>query len=202
MSLLRPIRRSLRAGGLAMLMTVAGCASVVAPPLPAPATYDLGPADLRGGGDGRVSIDVVAPTWLDQPAMRYRLSYADPHEVRAYTRSRWVAPPGRLLGQRLVQAWVGPSLGTCRLVVAVDEWIHDFAAPERSRVVIAVDVRLVDRTGRRLGQRAFRREVAASRHDAPGMAAASREAVAGLLPGLNEWLAAGSHAGAADCQTR
>lgn len=190
------------AGCLLALLALAGCASVVAPPPPAPATYDLGPIGARAKAGERPTLAVVMPPWLDQPVMRYRLSYADPHEVRAYTRSRWEATPGRLLAERLEQAWPGPALGSCRVVVVVDEWIHDFAAPDRSLVVLAGDVRLVAPMGRRLAERAFRREVAPPRHDASGMAAASGEAAAALLQDFSAWLAASGFAGAPACQGR
>lgn len=191
-----------RACSITALGLVAGCASVVAPPPPAQATYDLGPAPLREGAAGLVTVDVVAPSRLDQTRMRYRLGYADPHEVRAYTRSRWEAPPARLLSERFAQAWSGPDLGGCRLVVSLDEWIHDFPAPDRSRVLLAVDARLEDRAGKALAQRRFHSEVAATRHDAPGMAAASGAAAGQLQRDLSAWLAADGMPVGAACQRR
>ena len=203
MSFVLPLRLFYRVAGFAALGVFAGCASVVAPPPSAQATYDLGPMVFDDSRSGRGAVVVVVPPRLDQPLMRYRLSYADPHEVRAYTRSRWEAPPGRLLGERFAQAWPGPDLGDCRLVVSVDEWIHDFAAPDRSRVLLALDARLEDRDGRQLAQRRFHSEVAATRHDAPGMAAASREAVANVLRGMSTWLTAdGRPTAAAACLRR
>lgn len=192
-------RRLGRAGGIVVLL-LAGCASVVAPPPPAQATYDLGPGEYRDGE--RIVVDVVAPPWIDQVAMRYRLGYADPHEVRSYTRSRWEASPVRLLAARLGQGWSGPPFGGCRLAVDVDEWIHEFAAPDRSRVILAVDARVVDRAGRRIAQRNVRSEVPAARHDAPGMAAASREAAVALQRSLGAWLAGETGVVGPGCQAR
>jgi cholesterol transport system auxiliary component len=42
----------------------------------------------------------VAP-WLDSFEMFYRLSYANDHQLRPYTNSRWSMPPGQLFTQRL-----------------------------------------------------------------------------------------------------
>lgn len=199
---LRSLRTVRFAAALATVF-VAGCASVVAPPPPAPATYDLGPAPSRDGGSGgRVTVDVSASIRLDQPAMRYRLLYADPNEIHAYTRSRWEATPGRLLAEHLAQSWTGPALGACRLSLTVYEWIHEFATTDSSRVVLAIDARFVDHAGRSLGQRAFRADVPAARHDAAGMAAASRQAVANLQQGLAGWLLAEGLSADAACQRR
>lgn len=202
MSLVLQSRSIHQASCIAALALLAGCASVVAPPPAAQATYDLGPAAFRDGAAGRVAVEVVAAPRLDQTRMRFRLSYADPYEVRSYTQSRWDAPPARLLGAHFAQAWPGPDLGDCRLVVAVDEWIHDFAAPDRSRVLLALDARLQDRTGKPLAQRRFVSEVAAWRHDAQGMAAASGAAAGELLRGLSAWLAADGMPAGALCQSR
>lgn len=174
--------------GLVLLSTIAGCAPLLPQSPPAPVTYDLGPAPESAPDAGALLVDVSAPAWLDQPAMRYRLAYVDPRQVSTYTRSRWVAPPARLLALHLRQTWRGPALGDCRLALGVDEWAHQFDGAERSRVVIALDARLLDRAGNLVARRALRRDAAPARHDAPGMAAASRAAVDGLVEDLAGWL--------------
>lgn len=191
-----------QASWIAILGMLAGCASLVPPPPAAQATYDLGPAAFREGTGGRAAVEVVAPPRLDQTRMRFRLSYAEPYAVRTYTKSRWEAPPARLLDAYFAQAWPGPNLGECRLVVAVDEWIHEFAAPDRSRVRLAIDAQLQDRAGKPLSERRFVSDVAAMRHDAPGMAAASGAAAGELLSSLSAWLAADGTSAGTLCQPR
>lgn len=198
---MRGLRR-LRLLGLVLLSTVAGCVSLTPEPPPAPVTYDLGPAPESAPDAGALLVEVSAPAWLDQPAMRYRLAYADPRQVSTYTRSRWVAPPPRLLGQHLRQTWRGPALGDCRLALGVDEWVHQFDGADRSRVVIAIDARLLDRAGSLVARRALRRDATPARHDAPGMAAASRMAVDGLVEDLAGWLGDPAAGRATACSPR
>lgn len=169
------------------VVLLTGCMSLTPQVSPAPASYDLGPLEPAAARMPLLA-EVTAPSWLDQPAMRYRLAYADPREVRSYTRSRWVAAPSQLLAQRLRQRWPGPDLAGCRLAISVDEWIHEFAATGRSQVVLAVEVRVFAPGGRLLAQRAVRQTAVPSRHDAPGMAAASGVAVDDLVREVSVWV--------------
>jgi len=89
-------------------------------------------------------IEVYAPSWLDSPAMYYRLSYADRTQRGTYATSRWAAPPAQLLELKLGQRLLGHPATTqlqsagCRLRVDLDEFIQDFARPQSSQVVLEV----------------------------------------------------------------
>jgi len=94
-------------------------------------------------------IEVEAPSWLDTPAMQYRLSYADRTRREAYAASRWAAPPARLLEHKLRQRLLGGAgsvpvqAGGCRLRVELDEFVQDFAKPESSQAILEARVVLL-----------------------------------------------------------
>ena len=46
-------------------------------------------------------VTVVAPKWLADNRIRYRLLYATPTQVRFYALDRWIAPPHELFEQLL-----------------------------------------------------------------------------------------------------
>jgi len=66
--------------------------------------FDLGelpPAHHNAGLPAMEVAEPNVPPWLDSFEMYYRLSYANDHQVRPYTNSRWSMPPLQLFEQRL-----------------------------------------------------------------------------------------------------
>jgi len=80
----------------------AGCSLWPAQPLLAQ-VHDFGPLPAVDHDEGsNVRVDaVVAPTWLSNDSIHYRLLYNDPTALRQYADHRWVAPPAELLTARL-----------------------------------------------------------------------------------------------------
>lgn len=95
-------------------------------------------------------IDFHAPSWLDTSAMQYRLSYVDKARRSSYAGSRWVAPPARLLEQRLKQRLLSDASGAaagCRLRAELDEFVQEFDRPEVSRAIIEARLSLLPARG-------------------------------------------------------
>ena len=160
--------------------------------------YDLGDFSSSSAATSRIAlsgVEVDAPSWLDSPAMQYRLAYADRLRRYSYVESRWVAAPGELLELSLRRtlgssetAIVTPG---CTLRLQLDEFVQQFESPSTSYGVVEVRVALLGPrsdtlvSGKRLSAR-----VAAPTADAKGAVAALGAAVAELTISLSAWLSA------------
>lgn len=185
---------------IACCITLAACVSVdlAGKSAKAPiAHYDLGSAATTaagaGGGIGLRSIDVVAPSWLDTPAMQYRLAYADASRRSSFTESRWAAPPPELIQQilrrSLSEGDAGAVAGNCRLVVDVDEFIQRFDAPQSSTAVVELRVSLLGpRAETPLARRSFSVLRPTPTADARGGVAALGSATAEAASAISRWL--------------
>ena len=178
-------------------LALAGCLGA-SRPAPDVAQFDFGPTasvpamtpvfPLR-------SVDVAAPSWLDSPALQYRLAYAEPARRQSYAESRWVAPPGELLEVALRRAIVSSETSTvtggCRLLIDLDELAQVFRTPRDSDGVIEVRASLLAaRTDTLLARRGFSVSRPAATADARGGVAAITAAVEALAAGVRDWLGA------------
>lgn len=87
---------------------IQGCAETVQ----APALHDFGiiEVSLQSRKEpASAEIHVVAPKWLSDNRIRYRLLYAQPTRVRFYNRDLWVAPPPELLELHLASERLDPN---------------------------------------------------------------------------------------------
>jgi cholesterol transport system auxiliary component len=138
------------------------------------------------------SVDVVAPTWLDGPAMQYRLAYADPARRASFAESRWVAPPPELLQQtlrrQLSAAESRGAPGACRLQIEVDEFVQVFDSPQSSSGVIELRAALLARSDAPLARQTFRASRPAQSADARGGVAALAAATGDLATAIGNWL--------------
>jgi len=139
------------------------------------------------------SVEVRAPSWLDSPAMQYRLAYTLDSRREAYAQSRWLAPPAALLERALQHRLLADASGTqaagCRLFVELGEFVQVFDAPGASRSVLEIRATLsAPRGGMLLARRAFSQSPPAG-PDARGSAAAFSVATAMLGDDLLAWLA-------------
>lgn len=195
------VRRFAAAALIAVLP--AGCISLEvggSAARPALSYFDLGGGvpgdpsrDSKRPAIGLRSVDVIAPTWLDAPAMQYRLAYVDPARRASYAESRWVAPPPELLQQSLrksmssAQTRVAP--GACRLQIEVDEFIQVFDSPESSSGVIELRAALlVAHADSLLARKTFRARHAAQSADARGGVAALAAATNEVSGAIHDWL--------------
>jgi len=185
----------MRAGLLLAVATLAGCFSQ--PRTPEPALYDLGIA----GGEAAVAakasaqpadirVRAIAPSWLDDTAMYYRLVYDDALRTQTYAYARWVAPPAELieqrLRQRLVESGVAQNIGSPTTVIQVEleQFVQVFETPAQSIGLVSVNVRL---SGTVNDEASFSEQVPAPTPDAAGGVRALAEATDKLVARIIDW---------------
>jgi cholesterol transport system auxiliary component len=168
------------------------------------AHYDLGinmpsvsPRRLRG----TLALDEVsAAGWLQTNGILYRLAEGDAARLRAYSLSRWTAPPPALLTQRLRGALSGPAARGLAMVAdgvptdrvlkvgleAFEQRVHSASA---SRSVVSLRSLLIDgRTREVIAQRSFRVEEPCPSVDAEGAVLGLRTATDRVIGELIDWL--------------
>ena len=169
-----------------------------APPAPARAVYDLGPAPATTATGGTLAwriADVTAPPWLNGEGIAYRLSFQQAQRLEHYRDSLWAAPPAALLTQRLRdQLAATPGCAgkpAALLAINLDEFEQVFTSPTSSQVVLRLHATLwpANATGP-AQQQHWRIERPAASPDAPGAVRALAQAVDDWLPQLGGWLAA------------
>lgn len=144
---------------------LAGC-SVLPKPPPAQATYDLGPPPPSQLAtvplSTRITLSHVGtPGWMNNTDMFYRLAYADDSRIRAYSLSRWVAPPASLVEQRLqalyhvVQPHGHSGHQPLEVKLQLQRFDQIFAAPKIAHVVMALRLSVYDDNGALLAERTF-----------------------------------------------
>src|SRR5215472_12507944 len=87
---------------IAFVLVVAGCVSH----RPSPARYSLDanpePTERSDQLHATIAVpEVVAPSWLRNVALIYRLDYQAAPRPTPYSESEWEAPPGEMLTLRL-----------------------------------------------------------------------------------------------------
>lgn len=160
-----------------------------------PVRYDFG--ELAGAWSASrppiATVDVQAASWLDGPAMYFRLAYAEPLRRQSYAESRWAAPPAELLEdflkRRIVFGQPDFKGAGCRLHLVLAELEQRFDEPQRSQAALEVRAVLTPAQGAELlSKRAFVIQRPAPAADARGGVAAAREAVQALADDLGHWL--------------
>ena len=206
-------RMSARAAAVLSIALLAGCAGFVDRPV-RPVLFDMGtlppltaPVERSGPRIALVLPEIEASGALEGSAVLYRLGYADDHQLRAYSQSRWSAPPPQLVRQRLRQQ-LGrerPVLGldeTATLVresgqplfllrMELEEFAHVFDSPTSSRGVIRLRATLFASTPageRMLGQRSIAVQGVAPTPDASGGVRALTEATDAAAADIQQWL--------------
>lgn len=167
------------------------------------ATYDFGMPRANNPAPPRLPValtlaPVAAAPWLGGSDIVYRLAYEDSARPRAYSLSRWVAPPGALFTQRLQQrldssgAIAGTNDGVTTpylLRMDLEEFSQVFDAPDSSRALVRVRATLIDATGRTLvAQQTFTVERPVTGSNAAGAVRSLRDASDGAVDSLLEWL--------------
>lgn len=162
-----------------------------------PALYDLGLA----GGEAPVAakastqaadirVRAIAPSWLDDTAMYYRLAYEDPLRTQTYAYARWVAPPAELIEQRfrqrLAEGGAARAAGSTTTVIQVEleQFVQVFETQERSFGLVTVNVRL---SGATSDEASFSEQVPAPTADAAGGVRALADATDKLVARIVDW---------------
>lgn len=198
---LRPTLRSiLSALGIASVLALAGCASDrpagntnfdfgAAAPLAAPAAAPIAAV---------VVTDVTGSPALDSERMFYRLNYADSHQARTYSNSRWSATPLQMVTQRFksrlaqsgakVLSATDASTGIPILRMEIDEFTHNFDSVSDSNGQLVLRASLFQ--GHKLvDQRTFSRKTGAASADAGGGARALAASTDAVSADVIAWLA-------------
>ncbi len=196
----------------AILLTLCGCSFGSKQTGPTN-TYDFG---LQKSpliqSMGRISTslamqDVAAPSWLNNPAIYYRLAYQDATQPQAYANSRWIAAPAALLGLRLRQSiaaatedGMATSLDGAKadynLRLELEEFCQVFDSANSSHVVVRLRATLIAQSSRALvAQKSFLFERAAPSANADGAVKALVGASDELVASIVEWLASQPTAG-------
>lgn len=202
-----------RLAWVALAVALGGCAGFVDKPQ-RPVLFDMGPLPPLVAPatrtEPRIAVvlpDIEASGALDSSAILYRLGYSDDHQLRAYSQSRWTAPPPQLVRQRLRQ-----QLGRERPVLSADEsaalgrdglaaiyilrlemeeFAQVFDSESRSRGVIRLRATLLSNTvgGEQLvGQRSIAVEGVAPTPDASGGVRAMTAATDAAAADISLWL--------------
>lgn len=172
----------------AALSLLGGACSLGRPAVSPPVAHDFGPEPtaLPSGAVTWSVGSVDAPAWLQDDRIRYRLLYADPSQVRFYSRDLWAAPPPHLLAQRLDMAGGG---GDLRLRVDVQVFEQVFDAPDRARVLLNLNVTAYRPGGAQpLAERRFRFDEATPSADAPGAVTAFTHLADQAVAEIRAWL--------------
>ena len=188
-----------------MLLLLAGCTLVPKKTIPV-AVYDFGPpASVEQHTpisiDHSILVtDILAPVWLDNQTIAYRLAYHDPARIYAYANSRWAASPAKLLTQRLkhkLSTHTRNGIVSSRdglkadyaLLIELEEFTHVFDQPEQSRAVIHLRASLIERSTRQLlAQNPFTIERNTPSADAAGAVATLISASDAMAAALIDWL--------------
>jgi cholesterol transport system auxiliary component len=151
--------------------------------------FDLGPAHPLPQTARPWRIVTHADELLEDKAMRYRLLYDNPSEIRTYTRARWSQAPVGVLRQALETRlyWNSEAVQDhCLLLLDLLRFEQEFTSPEQSRGVLTLRASL--RNDRRvLDERLFAFTAPAPSPDAAGGVAALADATAQLAEALKIW---------------
>lgn len=175
----------------ALLLLLAGCGGLPKPG-PQASLYDFGLATGQNASalpNIRLAGVEAAPG-LEGSEMRYRLAYQNPARVFAFTESRWVAPPDKLLARRIEQRLLPTGAVQCTLHITLEAFDQVFDAPDRSRGLVQIRAKLASGTGRRAVIRATQEssERPATTADARGGAAALTEAADAAITSVIDWV--------------
>lgn len=182
-------------GGLA-LAGLTGCS--LAPKLPQPAVFDLGPppADVMPSALHLRIADAGAPPWLADAGIGYRLAFKDPFRREIYRDSRWAAAPAALLTQRLQLRLAGRSCNSPanaeppQLKLSLEEFSQVFDSPTSARVVLRLRARLdAGPLSGRTPDRLFTVQVASPTADAAGAVRGLASATDQVLGDVLTWTA-------------
>jgi cholesterol transport system auxiliary component len=144
---------------------------------------------------------VTAPSWLDSPAILYRLAYHNAARLDSYADSRWAAPPAALITLRLRQA-LSTASDTPKgnptpqndppngLRVDLEEFSQIFDSPQSSRVLFRAHVSLTQKNEQPpLREYTFSLERQAQTPDAAGAVSALSLATDEFIDAVLTWLA-------------
>ena len=206
MTAARPLRptsgRVLRLTAVAALSSLLlACATPSAPV--SKTVYDFGspalPAAARAAAPQASPLalaDMQTPAGPSGTAMQYRLAYANPHELMAYTLARWSQPPGSLVAQRVRAVLsqqrpivaLGEGAAAHLLQLSLESFDQSFDSPTSSHGTLQLRATLF-KGEQLLAQRDFIARAPAPTPDAPGGVQALSLATETVAAELASWVA-------------
>lgn len=170
-----------------VMMLLAGCGGLPKA-VPQTALYDFGiPRETAPMTSLPVRLaGVEAAPGLEGSEMRYRLAYQNPARVFAYTESRWVAPPDKLVARRMEQRLHSSPSAQCLLHVKLETFDQVFDSPDGSKSVVQLRASLTGSGARApFAQISLEKARISKTADARGgveaLTAATDEAISGIL---------------------
>lgn len=137
-----------------LFLALSGC-SVLPAHAPSLGEHDFGPPPTEAPLPATLAlVEVSAPAWLDSGEIHYRMA-DDPTRLRAYATQRWIAPPSRLLAQRLRERLAVTGTRPYALRVRLMRFEQDFAADGSTRAVIRLQARITAADGAIVASRDF-----------------------------------------------
>lgn len=201
---------SLRASFASLALALLGACSLPQQPT-RPAVFDFGPgsqepsASAPAPSKAALVLDVIeAQPALDNPAVLYRLAYADAQQLRPYALARWSMPPPQLLRQRLRQHFSqqrallnpgesveGITAAPVQLQIELEEFSQLFESPQKSYGLLRLRATLTQpgaKGGKWLAQRSLTVQRDAPSPDAAGGVRALAAASDAAALELDQWL--------------
>ncbi len=189
---------------LLVVVLLGGC--TLAPrPQPPVAVYDFGlqhdPENAPRINTSLFVPEIASPSWLDSPAIIYRLAYANDARSRAYANSRWVAVPAALLSQRLRQRIAAvnekgaienreDARADYLVRIELEEFSQVFYSEQTSSAFIRLHASLIRiPEGKLIAQQSLTVEREAPSPNAEGAVKALTDASDKLIDELLDWLA-------------
>ncbi len=141
------------ASGVALLMLLAGCSSLLPPGPPPPHRHDFGPPTTGwqmarpAMPPGIVISAIQTPEWLDNANIHYRSVPTDPTGVNAYARNVWVDSPAHLMRACLERHGInGRQHRESRfaLSLSISDFEQIITAPDQAHVDVRITASLRD----------------------------------------------------------
>jgi cholesterol transport system auxiliary component len=126
-----------------LMLLLAGCGGLPKSGSQA-ALYDFGiaPADAPFTTLPIRLTGVEAAPGLEGSEIRYRLAYQNPARVFAYTESRWVASPEKLISRQIERHLIPADPTQCKLQVKLESFDQVFDTADSSKGVVLLRANL------------------------------------------------------------
>lgn len=172
-----------------LILLLAGCGGLPKAG-PQAAIYDFGitPAEMSTVILPVKLTSIEAAPGLEGSEMRYRLAYQNPTRVFAYTESRWVAPPDRLISKRIGQRLRSTPSAQCLLYISLEIFDQVFDSSDSSEGVVQLHATLsAGRSKPPFAQTRVEKKITSKSADARGGAEALTSATDEAISSVFDW---------------
>jgi cholesterol transport system auxiliary component len=191
---------TMRLTAIALVLLLAGCVSHR--PTPTRYSLDASPEPTEPASKLHATIAIpefVAPSWLRNVAMIYRLDYQAAPRPTPYSDSEWQAPPGEMLTLRLRELITEANSGFTvsrldsaregyELTVSLESFLQVFSQPHESRCIVQMVATLTGPGHHLLAERSFNVEQPAPSGNAAGGVRGLTQASDAALEQIVAWV--------------